>query len=111
MNPDYTAAEMNKVPRKIRGKQNNRISDIHHPLKKAKNNPEKHIPNDINICPNFSPTPFCMAWHSLLSLAGSSVALLLSNHSMSYVNIALRYATFVFFPILSLTIVSIVKKR
>lgn len=40
------------------GKAPKRIRDINHPLKKAKNKPEKHIPKESKIYPTFSPRAF-----------------------------------------------------
>jgi len=37
------ATLIREVPKKRRGKANNRIKDIHHPLMKANDKPETHI--------------------------------------------------------------------
>jgi hypothetical protein len=43
------AMVIKNVDKKNAGKAKNKIKDIHHPLKKAKNNPDMHIAKDMRI--------------------------------------------------------------
>ena len=78
------ATLIREVPRKRRGKANNRIRDIHQPLMKANDKPETHIAIARRIWPIFSPRALTIVDDSLVNLEGNSVALFSSNHDRSY---------------------------
>jgi len=46
MNPLYIASVITKVITNRTGKAKNKINENHHPLKKAKNSPDRHIAID-----------------------------------------------------------------
>jgi hypothetical protein len=87
-------------PRK--GNTASNTSEKLHPLVKAKTRPDTVIENARMMVPIFSPSAFYMLAHSLLSLAESSLGLIVSNQELSYLKMASRYLVRVFLTTRSL---------
>ena len=105
LNPYYITFAINEVAMAIKGKTARITSEKLHPLVNAKVIPATHRANAKIIVPIFSPRAFYIAKHSLPIRADNSDGLLLSNHALSYLRIASKYAILIVFIILSLVIV------